>query len=100
MKVLNDTQSSFDPGGNKAPHLFYGDAAPGTDMRFLSAPIGSMYWDVTNYITYIKTANTASATDWKPMLALGVTTTGNVTVTGDMTVSGTVTAGDVVATNA
>lgn len=98
MKVLNGSESNFDPGGNRGPWLFYGDAAPGTDRRFTDAPLNSMYWDVANYNIYIKTANTGAAADWKPLVAAGRTTAGNTTITGDLVITGTVTAGDIVAT--
>lgn len=100
MRVRNESESSFDAGGNKAPWQFYGDVTPDTTKRYTEAPLMSLYWDVTNSILYVKTANTAAAADWKPLVAAGVTTTGDVTVTGDLTVTGTVQAGDLVATTA
>ncbi len=64
MRVRNETESTFDPGGNLSPLMFYGDDAPGTDNRFLRAPLMSLYWDVTNSVLYVKTANNRAAADW------------------------------------
>jgi len=92
MRVTNGSESNFDPGGNLAPVMFYGDAAPDTGERFLEAPLMSLYWDVHNSVLYVKTANNRAAADWAQLAAAGSTVTGNLTITG------TLTAGDVVAT--
>lgn len=91
MRVRNDSESNFDPGGNQAPLMFYGDSAPDTGLRFVDAPLMSLYWDVANSVLYIKTANNRAAADWAQMAAAGST------ITGDLTLTGTLTAGDVVA---
>lgn len=71
MKLRNDTQSNFDPGGNLAPHLFYGDIPPNTDARFENAPLMSMYLDTTNAVLYVKTQDNALAENWTSLVTTG-----------------------------
>jgi len=83
MKVRNESEHNYDPGGNLAPHLFYGDCAPGTERQHTDAPLMSLYWDTTNAAIYVKTANNRAAADWTAF----VTTGGTQTITGTKTFS-------------
>lgn len=91
MKVINGAEYPFDPSGNLAPRQFYGSGVPSTERWFTDAPIMSEYFDVTNNIKYMKTANNKAAADWKPTVVIGSTITGDVTITGTLT-AGAVTA--------
>lgn len=101
MRVQNVSgeSSSFDPSGQRAPRLFYGQEAPSTGPYFIDAPIGSHYWYVTDSacVEYFKASHTPAAADWKPILAGGTTTVGNVVITGDLNVTGTITGGAITA---
>jgi polygalacturonase len=68
MIITNPSESYEDPGGNAAPHEWYGIGVPTlTDVRFTEAPLGSRFNRVLagSVTTYQKVANNHTASDWR-----------------------------------
>jgi hypothetical protein len=77
----------------RAPCDEAGDEVPGTNF-LRELPLLSSYRCIKtgSEAWYMKVANTGAATDWKMLLRI------DASVTGDLTLTGTLTAGDVIIT--
>jgi hypothetical protein len=91
MKIRNNEESRFDPGGNAAPLAWYGNQTPqGASKPYCDAPLMSFY--ICNLsgseAVYVRVALNNADADWQALVRAGGT------VAGDITVTGTITAGD------
>lgn len=87
MKILNESISAFDAGGNRSPWFFYGEVVPSGSF-FPAAPLMSLYFCVLSgsEALYARVGKAGVTADWSKL----------VHATGDFAISGTLTAGDVI----